>query len=57
MRRRGQVAGDEREVVDGSDGGSTLGRVVDAHGPADEGGFGTAIEGAACSICATLRAR
>lgn len=38
------VAGDEREVVDDGDGGGALGGVVDAHGPADEGGFGGAVE-------------
>ena len=38
------VAGDEGEVVDRSDGDCALGGVVDAHGPADEGGFGATVE-------------
>ena len=38
------VAGDEREIVDGGDGDCALRGVVDAHGPADEGGFGMAVE-------------
>jgi hypothetical protein len=38
------VAGDEGEVVDSSDRHSALGRVIDAHGPSDEGGLCTTIE-------------
>ena len=38
------VAGDQREVVDRGDGRRALRRVVDAHGPADEGGFGASVE-------------
>ena len=38
------VAGDEGEVVDGGDGDGALRGVVDAHGPADEGGFCSAVE-------------
>ena len=42
------VAGDQREIVDGGDGLRALRGVVDAHGPADEGGLGVAVEVAPC---------
>ena len=38
------VAGEQREVIDGVDGDGALRGVIDAHRPADEGGLCAAVE-------------
>ena len=49
------VAGDEGEVVDGGDGDGALRGVVDAHGPADEGGARASVEQRGMDDLASVR--
>ena len=42
--RAAKISRNQRKVVDGGHCDRALGRVIDAHGPADEGGLGVAVQ-------------